>query len=73
LAICFLILPVRAYLHHITPEAEEEENTEYKKVALSFPSDYDKENPLTMADGQKRLMEIQIEEAKASGDNELVA
>lgn len=51
---------------------EEEENTAYKKVALTFPSDYDKENPLTINDGQKRILELQLEEAKASGNTELI-
>lgn len=63
---------MRSILHYYTPEQEEEENTAYKKVALSFPSDYDKENPLTMQEGQKRLLDLQIEEAKASGNNEMV-
>lgn len=57
----------------MNPSVEEEENTAYKKVALSFPSDYDKENPLTMQEGQKRLMDLQIEEAQASGNADLVA
>lgn len=57
----------------MNPSVEEEENTAYKKVALSFPSDYDKENPLTMQDGQKRLLDLQLEEAEASGNTELVA
>ena len=72
LAVFCLILPVRSILHHITPEVEEEENTAYKKVALTFPSDYDKENPLTINSGQKRILELQLEEAKASGNTELV-
>jgi len=71
--ICCLLLPIRSILHKMNPSVEEEENTAYKKVALSFPSDYDKENPLTMQEGQKRLMDLQIEEAQASGNAELVA
>jgi len=32
----------------MTEEMAEEDNSAYKDVALTFPSDYDKENPLTM-------------------------
>jgi hypothetical protein len=63
-----LILPVRSIIHYYTPEQEEEENTAYKKVALTFPTDYDKENPLTTNKGQQRLLDLQLEEAKASGN-----
>lgn len=51
LAICFVIIPVRTILHRMTPPVEEESDDKYKDVALSFPSDYDKENPLTMQKG----------------------
>lgn len=71
--ICCLLLPIRSILHKMNPSVAEEENTAYKKVALTFPSDYDKENPLTMQEGQKRLMDLQIEEAQASGNADLVA
>ena len=46
-----LIIPIRTILHRMTPPIEEECNDRYKDVALSFPSDYDKENPLTMQKG----------------------
>jgi hypothetical protein len=41
------------------------------EIALTFPSDYDKENPLTMQKGQLRLLDLQIAKAKANGDNDL--
>ena len=58
MAIFFLLIPVRTILHRMTPPVEEECDDKYKDVALTFPSDYDKENPLTMQKGQERLMEI---------------
>ena len=36
----------------------------------SFPTDYDKENPLTIKAGQLRLIELQIASAKEKGDDE---
>lgn len=53
-------------------EVVEEENTSYKEIALTFPSDYDKENPLTMQKGQMRLLDLQIEKAKAEGNDDLI-
>lgn len=41
-------------------------------MALTFPSDYDKENPLTMQKSQLRLLEIQIAKAKSEGNEELL-
>ena len=46
-----LILPVRTLLHFLKKTEDEANQTKYKKVALSFPSDYDKENPLTIQKG----------------------
>jgi hypothetical protein len=37
------------------------DTTEYGEVALTFPTDYDKENPLTSKQGELRLIDIQIE------------
>lgn len=51
-SILFLFLPVRTYILKITPDLPEDEDLPYNEVALSFPSDYDKENPLTMQKGQ---------------------
>lgn len=47
-----LLLPLRLIIQHYKKEVEEEENTKYSKMALTFPEDYDKENPLTVADSQ---------------------
>ena len=48
--IVVLVLPVRSLISCLKKEVEEEENTKYSKMALTFPSDYDKENPLTIQD-----------------------
>ena len=32
--------------------------TQYREVALTFSTDYDKENPLTSQQGQLRLLDI---------------
>lgn len=44
----------------------------YESLALVFATDYDKENPLTIKKGQKRLLDMQIATAKANGDDETV-
>lgn len=41
-------------------------------MALTFPSDYDKENPLTSGKGKIRLLELQIEKARESGDEDVI-
>jgi len=51
----------------------EEANKSYKNLVSTFPTDYDKENPLTKKEGNKRWLEMQIAEAEASGDTEKVA
>jgi hypothetical protein len=51
-------------------EANAENIKEYKDVALTFPSDYDKANPLTSVQGQVRLLDIQIENAQSTGNEE---
>jgi len=48
ITIICIICPIRSIIFHLKKEVEEESNTAYKDMALSFPSDYDKENPLTM-------------------------
>lgn len=68
LTIVAAILPIRSFLHCMKKEVEEEENTKYSKMALNFTEDYDKENPLTVSDYKKRLLDLQIDQAKASGN-----
>jgi len=47
LAVLFIFFPVRTIIQNSIPDVEEESDDVYEKVALTFPSDYDKENPLT--------------------------
>ena len=47
--------------------------TQYREVALTFSTDYDKENPLTSQQGQLRLLDIQIEQARKRGTQEDLA
>jgi hypothetical protein len=44
-------MPIRSIIYRFKKEIDEESNDKYCDVALSFPSDYDKENPLTMQKG----------------------
>ena len=39
---------------------------------MKFPTDYDKKNPLTAKQGFERLLNMQIDEAKKSGNEEQV-
>ena len=50
----------------------DEYNVDYKTNVMKFPTDYDKENPLTQKRGNERWLKIQIEEAEKSGDTEKV-
>ena len=47
-------------------------NEEYDKVCLTFSTDYDKENPLTIKSGQLRLLKHQIKKAEEEGDDATV-
>lgn len=72
LTICCCLCPIRTILYKLKKDVVEEENTSYADIALSFPSDYDKENPLTMQKGQLRLLDLQIAKAKAEGNEDLI-
>ena len=45
----------------------------YDKVCLTFSTDYDKENPLTIKSGQLRLLNHQIKKAEEEGDEDTLA
>jgi len=47
--------------------------TTYNERALCFPTDYDRENPLTKKQGELRILSLQIEHAKKGGDEQQVA
>ena len=55
---------------YVEPEFADES---YDKVCLTFSSDYDKENPLTIKSGQLRLLNHQIKKAEADGDEDTLA
>lgn len=40
-------------------------------MAMSFPSDYDKENPITMQKYQLRMIDLQIKKAKEEGNHDM--
>jgi hypothetical protein len=48
MTLIFCILPIRTLLFYCKKEVDEESNKPYIEMAMSFPSDYDKENPITM-------------------------
>lgn len=55
---------------YVEPEFADES---YDKVCLTFSSDYDKENPLTIKSGQLRLLDHQIKKATADGEEGTLA
>ena len=71
MAIIFFVAPFRPFkacfnaCGYTEPEFSEEE---YDKVCLTFSTDYDKENPLTIKSGQLRLLNRQIKKAEEEGD-----
>lgn len=72
--ICILC-PIRTCIQLNLKDAQDfqsENSKDYNDVALTFPSDYDKANPLTSKAGQVRLLNMQMEEARAKGDEETV-
>jgi len=46
---------------------EEDPSKAYSELVTKFPTDYDKENPYTKKEGNRRLLEIQIDEAEEEG------
>lgn len=63
--------PFRYLINRFIDEDEVLQNeTKYRDVALTFSSDYDKENPLTSQKGQLRLLDLQIEKAKLGGNSD---
>ena len=68
-----LILPVRSCISRLIDSDKALEcDKNYVDIVETFPTDYDKENPLTIKQGQIRLLELQIKKAEASGDEDTV-
>ena len=55
-------------------ETQDDTNTynppHYNEVALTFQSDYDRDNPLTARMGDVRFLNLQIDEAHKTGNTE---
>ena len=56
-----------------TVDVNEDVETTYNERVLYFPTDYDRENPLTKKHGDLRVLSIQIAAAEKGGDKEQVA
>jgi hypothetical protein len=56
--ICFIapFRPFKACFNSFGYDVPEFEEEDYDKVCLTFSTDYDKENPLTINSGQLRLL-----------------
>jgi hypothetical protein len=74
ISVLCIVLPLRTFINRCVDKNEvlNDEKT-YDSLALVFNTDYDKENPLTIKKGQKRLLDMQISQAKENGDEETVA
>ena len=62
----FLLLPIRSCLNRCCKGKAAEARDYYENVFHTFPTDYDRENPVTKKEGMKRLMEKKI--SMASGE-----
>jgi hypothetical protein len=62
----FLLLPIRSCLNRCCKGQAAEATNFYENVFHTFPTDYDRENPVTKMEGMKRLMEKKI--SMASGE-----
>lgn len=72
-AFCLLV-PFRTLIGCcINPDEALENDKEYTDLISAFPTDYDKENPLTSKQGQLRVIDIQISNAKKNGDDKALA
>lgn len=69
LSAIYILLPMDALIS--TTGVESLANSvQYRDVALTFSTDYDKENPMTTQSGLLRLLDLQIELAKERGIEE---
>jgi uncharacterized membrane protein len=68
-----IILPIRLIVIYCCDSGEVSPGEEYKDRCMYFATDYDKENPLTCNQGKLRLIESQLQHAKAKGNTDAVA
>jgi hypothetical protein len=59
-ALLCILCPVRLIIQRfcISDWDIEDANKKYSTLVTTFPTDYDKENPLTKKEGEKRWLEI---------------
>ena len=69
LSAIYILLPMGAFISTTGPESLAN-SVQYRDVALTFSTDYDKENPMTTQSGLLRLLDLQIELAKERGVDE---
>ena len=60
LSIIYIFCPFRLLIKRFVSKGDEAlmSTIKYKDVALTFSTDYDKENPLTVQQGQIRLLDL---------------
>jgi hypothetical protein len=74
LTLACIIAPIRWCITKcVNTDDSESEDKQYIDLVHAFPTDYDKENPLTVKQGQLRMLELQIKKAKESGDENALA
>jgi len=75
IALACVLCPWRTCIDRCSDEGDVNENnkTSYSERALYFPSDYDRENPLTKKQGDLRVLDIRTAAAEKSGDLAQVA
>jgi len=75
IALACVVCPWRTCIARCSDEGDVNENnkTSYAERALYFPSDYDRENPLTKKQGDLRVLDIRRAEAEKRGDHAQVA
>lgn len=66
----FILLPIQIFCKKDLAQEWDEEDLGkvYSTLVTKFPTDYDKENPFTKKEGNRRLLEIQIYEAEQEGE-----
>lgn len=71
-AILSILFPFRILINRSVNSSQalnvEDEKRTYSNLALTFSSDYDRENPLTVKKGTLRLIELQMKQAQETGD-----
>lgn len=73
-AVLCILCPIRLIIQMFCLKTYdiEDSNKKYSSRISTFPTDYDKENPLTKKRGEERWLDIQIKEADDAGDTDKV-